>query len=292
MVSYHAFQAGGLAILLVGCGPGKSGGNRDSGQTDTVGVNDAASQDDGRTSAMDDDADDWSDAGCEFPGCYDLANFPCDLQAQNCQTGDKCVPHSTTGGTWDATKCVPVLGSGQVGEACIYDGRVAATDDCDATGMCWDTAEVDGVLQGVCYSFCSADPSQPPCAAGLSCTRVYAGQVRLCLAPCDPLLQDCDFGLGCFPGFSPTGVESAFVCLGTAGELGPGEACSDPKDCAAGLWCVQGSRVPGCVGARCCTPFCDLDAGAGSCAGLPGTDCAEVFNLPTGYENVGGCVSR
>src|SRR5690242_9848822 len=47
-----------------------------------------------------------------------LGPVPCDSFLQDCAEGEKCVPWSPSGGAWDASKCVPVLGDQAMGEPC------------------------------------------------------------------------------------------------------------------------------------------------------------------------------
>ena len=68
----------------------------------------------------------------------------CDSFLQDCPAGEKCVPYASSGGTWDHNKCVPVTGDLGEGEACVSEGPVFATDDCDAATTCWDMREIDG----------------------------------------------------------------------------------------------------------------------------------------------------
>src|SRR5690606_4445407 len=62
----------------------------------------------------------------------------CDPFMQDCPDGEKCVPYGSTGGNWDANKCVAVTGSGAAGDPCTYGGTSEATDDCDDNTHCWD----------------------------------------------------------------------------------------------------------------------------------------------------------
>ena len=37
--------------------------------------------------------------------------FECDLWGQDCPDGEKCMPWASNGGTWNATRCSPVVDS-------------------------------------------------------------------------------------------------------------------------------------------------------------------------------------
>ena len=206
---------------------------------------------------------------------------PCDSFAQDCPEGEKCVPYSSSGGSWDALKCVPIQGDQAVGEACMYAGPLDSTDDCDATSWCWD-ADANG--NGTCAAFCTGTPDMPMCPPMYSCTISGDGVITICLSDCDPLIQDCGPDEGCY------WAGDQFSCVISAGDIPVGEPCGFVNDCAAGLICVDGGTLPSCADLACCTEYCDL--GDPLCV-LPGTECVPFFPLgeaPAGYEQVGLCV--
>lgn len=208
----------------------------------------------------------------------------CDPWVQDCGEGEKCVPYSSDGSNWNANKCVPINGDGQPGDTCTWDGIAAATDSCGAESHCWDVMDIDGELLGVCTSFCDGTVDNPVCGPETACLIANEGSINLCIATCDPLSQDCNAGLGCFWG----GDE--FQCIFTAGEILGGEPCGFINDCAPGHMCAVADVLPGCNGAACCTPFCDL---ADPTCGDPETECVAFFEegtTPPGYESVGVCV--
>lgn len=207
----------------------------------------------------------------------------CDPFAQDCPEGEKCVPYGSTGGNWDANKCVPVNGSGAAGDACSYAGTIEATDDCGADSHCWDVQDIDGQLVGVCTPFCAGTPNDPQCDPGTACLIANEGTITLCIATCDPLLQDCGDGLACFWG------NNDFQCIFTTQEFATGEPCGYINDCAPGNTCLNADVLPDCQGAACCGSFCDL---ADPLCGA-GTECAAFFEegmAPPGYEQVGVCI--
>jgi hypothetical protein len=100
---------------------------------------------------------------------------------------------------------------------------------------------------------------------------------------CDPTLQNCANGEGCYW----TGID--FDCLTESEDALQNEPCGFINDCAAGLTCVEASALPACGGASCCTNFCDL---GGEPCGLPGAVCVPFFEqgmAPPEYEHVGFC---
>lgn len=208
----------------------------------------------------------------------------CDPFAQDCPDSEKCVAYGSTGGWFDANKCVPVLGDLGPGETCSYGGRVEATDDCDADSYCWNAQDVDGQLLGVCAPFCAGWQDDPMCPGSSTCLIAFEGSVALCVDTCDPLAQDCPPALGCH--YNEAGED--FVCL--PGDIPPGAGCAlHGPVCAPGHTCVAAELLPMCADPGCCTPFCDLDNPGCS----PGTDCVSFFDpdtAPAGLEAVGICV--
>ena len=110
------------------------------------------------------------------------------------------------------------------------------------------------------------------------------GSVTLCIALCDPLIQDCGAGLGCFV----TG--SDFNCVFTTDEVPMGEPCGYINDCAPGNFCADAASLPSCDGSACCASFCNLEDPL--CL-LAQTECVSFFDegmaLP-GFEDVGVCI--
>jgi hypothetical protein len=231
-----------------------------------------------------DPGDDESETGSIFVPDVEGDEPSCDPFAQDCVDGEKCVHWGSTGGNWDANKCVPVTGSGTVGDACSYAGVVAATDDCDASSHCWDVQDVDGQLVGTCTAFCAGTPNSPQCEPDTACLIANEGSITLCIETCDPLLQACSEGLGCF------WANNDFQCIFTTQNIPLGEPCGYINDCAAGNTCLDAEVLPGCNGSACCGSFCDLDDPT---CGLEGTECSAFFEegmAPPGYEGVGVCI--
>jgi hypothetical protein len=213
----------------------------------------------------------------------------CDPFLQDCpgtvDGTEKCAPYSSTGTNWDANKCVSVTGSGAPGDTCIYSNTTEATDDCGVDSHCWDVMDVDGMNVGVCTSFCEGTADDPICAPDTSCLIANDGSINLCVATCDPLLQNCNAGLACF------WAANNFNCIFTTQDIPLGEACGYINDCAMGLGCLNADVLPDCNGSACCGSWCSVSEGA-ACA-APGTECTAFFEegmAPPTYEDVGVCI--
>lgn len=218
------------------------------------------------------------------------AGMDCDPWLQNCPVGEKCNPWDNSGGgSWNANACFPVdpfpVG---VGDVCqVVGSGTTGIDNCEAGAMCWD---VDAATnEGTCVALCTGSPAAPMCAAGSSCVITNGGVLTLCLPGCDPLLQDCAAGQGCYL------VGADFICAPDAsgGQGVDGDGCEFINVCDPGLMCVDSSAVQGCGGgiAGCCSPLCDVTEPVDPCpAGLE--ECVPVYGLgmaPLGYEDVGVC---
>jgi hypothetical protein len=125
-----------------------------------------------------------------------------------------------------------------------------------------------------------------------ACAIANGGTLILCLPNCDPLLQDCADGEGCYP------IVDAFACAPDAGgAMGAyGEPCEFLNVCDPGLFCANADAVPNCAGANgCCSSFCDVSdpMASANCPGAAGgQECTPWFQMgqaPPGFENVGAC---
>lgn len=204
----------------------------------------------------------------------------CDPWVQDCPEDEKCAAWSSAGTTWDASKCVPLLGTGQAGDECTYNGAAQGTDTCDVGHMCYYT-NAEGV--GTCIPLCTGSPDSKICPENFNCSVSNEGSLLLCLYSCDPLLQDCQQdGAGCFWD------GSLFNC-DPAGELLEGDPCGYINDCSPGHLCLSAESLPGCTDSSCCSGFCALDAP--QCQN-PDTECVAFFEegtAPPGLENTGVC---
>jgi hypothetical protein len=224
-----------------------------------------------------------------FVPMIDIAGInTCDPIAQDCPEGEKCVAYASAGGTWDANKCVTVTGSGTSGDQCTYDGAAVGTDDCDGDHVCWNALDQEGVLIGTCFPFCTGTIDNPMCSdPDQSCRVVNDGVITICLPRCDPLLQECEEGLGCYW----SGTSGTFQCIITAGGIPTGEPCGFNNDCNPGNFCADAAALEMCNGSACCATYCDTGEDPSSCT-LP-LECVSFFEegaAPPGYETLGVCI--
>ncbi|MEM7153268.1 MAG: ribulose phosphate epimerase [Myxococcota bacterium] len=298
--------------MAIGCGTqdnaGAEDGNVDGGATpaeetngdDTLPMNGTAED----TGGNDDTpvgtsggADEGSDDG---PSNFIMEpdgggpNNECDIWAQDCPEGEKCMPWDNSGGSsWNATRCSPIEDNpGQPGDTCTVEGSgVSGIDSCDLASMCWD---VDGETNmGTCVGFCEGSPEAPLCSdPDEACSITNDGVLILCLPLCDPLLQDCAEGQACYP------EENGFICSPDASgpDLGAiGDPCEFINVCDPGGWCAAADVVPGCVGSiGCCAAYCDItDPNATENCMPDMTECTpwhDEGTAPPGEEDIGVCI--
>ncbi|WP_255215885.1 ribulose phosphate epimerase [Pseudenhygromyxa sp. WMMC2535] len=281
-----------MSLTLTGCPKDDQSADTETttttqgdGTDDDAGESTGEEGEEGTTSTTTDD-DTTEDEGTTFLNVDMPSVAECDPWAQDCPDGEKCVPYANDGGnSWNANKCVTILGDGSIGDECTWDGIIEATDTCGTDSVCWDAQDVDGVAVGVCTAFCDGSPDDPSCDVGTSCLIANDGSITLCIQNCDPLLQDCEAsGLACY-----WAVDS-FQCIATSQGLQLNEECGYINDCDEGMVCLDASVLPNCAGSACCAGYCDIDDP--QC--LDGdTECVTFWEegeeLP-GYENVGICI--
>lgn len=219
----------------------------------------------------------------------------CELTAQECAPGLKCMPYSDdgTGAIWNAAACFPVVPDpADVGEPCQWIGGTwSGYDDCGWGQVCWS---FDQDQPAVCKELCLADHPEdfstytcmdPLAVPHIGCQNCFC----TCEIPCDPLAQECAEGQECVPTLE------LFECVPDAsGDAGAyGDPCEYINVCDPGLMCTEGARVPGCedeIG--CCSPFCDLTQ-PNTCPGAAeGQLCLPWYqegDPPPGLEDVGLC---
>ena len=214
----------------------------------------------------------------------------CNIWAQDCPDGEKCMPWDNMGGSsWNATKCSPISpDAGQPGDPCTVEGSgVSGVDDCDISTMCWNVDPETN--QGVCVGFCEGSENNPVCPdPDTGCSITNEGVLILCLPYCDPLIQDCADGEACYP--EPNGF---FCSPDASGEEGVfGDPCEYLNVCDPGLFCADAAGVPDCAGAiGCCSEYCDTSDPGASCMGN-NQECLPFYEdtPPPGYEDVGVCL--
>lgn len=295
MCHFHRICTILASLPMIACGPPRLG-NAATDENSTTG--DATSADStsadstssvGETSTEPAETSGDGGTSAEFTPRDDItATTECDPWMQDCPDGEKCVPDMSSGGVWDDLECVPIMGDAKPGEPCTYGGTVDATDDCDATGMCFDVDEIDGELIGTCYAFCTGTPDIPECPETSTCALSGDGVLTLCFPDCDPIAQDCLDGEGCYWS------GSRFMCVPSAENLPAGESCEFANSCAVGLICAGAEALPDCPGVGCCVPFCELELGDMQCEAVPGTSCVSFYEegmAPPGHEHIGVCIS-
>ncbi len=239
---------------------------------------------------------DGGGTGGAFLGQPDLGSggeAACDIWAQDCPAGQKCMPYANDGSTtWNDNKCTPVVPNPkQLGDPCTVEGApVSGVDDCDLGLMCYGVDESTG--QGRCLGLCKGDPQSPVCDdANAVCSIENDGTLPVCFPPCDPLLQNCPPGNVCLGGAS--GEDFACVVDNSGAGGVAGDPCEMLNACDPGLYCQYADLLPGCSGsAGCCGEFCDLTLPDSQCAcASGGCTCLPWFpGTPTpGYEDVGFC---
>jgi hypothetical protein len=201
----------------------------------------------------------------------------CDPIDQNCPEGEKCVPYASQGGNWDDNKCVPVTGDNMIGEACLSNGVVEGSDDCDENGMCFG---LDDEGLGTCYGFC--EPGEL-CPDGQACFIANDESIALCLDTCVPHHSE-----NCAAGTACEWAQEQYMCLPTA-TLPPDSPCLLGEYCALGQTCVAAIVLDSCAAEACCTDWCDTSQ-PDPCE-LPLT-CEPYWpqgQAPAGLETAGVC---
>lgn len=243
-----------------------------------------------------DPADSSAGAGdddCAFLCTPDVGDDDrCDVWAQDCPVGEKCMPVALEGeNVWSRTACVPVVADPHApGEACTVVGSgVSGLDDCETGAMCWDVDPK--TLEGICIAMCGGTNLAPVCEDPRTECHVYDPDLLvLCLPPCDPFGQDCGDGWGCLAHGRD------FECGYVASRMGiVGDHCviGEPEDCEIGLYCAPQADVPDCMTEGCCSALCNLDeADPDAACGLPGQICVPWYGdamAPPGLAHVGAC---
>ncbi len=110
--------------------------------------------------------------------------------------------------------------------------------------------------------------------------RGWPSVLEPCGAACNPLLQNCNIGEACMWG----GDE--WTCQTRTDDVAFAQACTEATECAPGLVCVEGSRVPGCTANHCCAQLCATDE-VDVC--FSQSECLDVFD--GGQPDVGLCLT-
>ncbi len=212
---------------------------------------------------------------------------PCDLLAQDCGPGLRCIPYGLGVSGTVTPVCVPAVDDPLPSYAICTVDPEGCTDPCGVGEYCLPTDASDS---GICVGLCDASGDDATCGGGEICDTCAECTVGLCWAGCDPLAPDC-------PGSGNTCVyessEEAFECLPIQSmRLGLGQMCTDAYSCAQGLACVTEEVLDGCDGlGACCTELCDLADGDPGCSDAAHVCFPFVWPGPAaaGQEHVGVC---
>ncbi|MCX4239967.1 hypothetical protein [Paraliomyxa miuraensis] len=213
----------------------------------------------------------------------DPTGSQCQADVQDCPDGFKCVLRRDER-AWEFV-CLPVLGDGGAGDACMHDGVVAGTDTCNEDTWCIGSFDTTGApWDGVCYPLCVGGSCE-----ALDDVCVGIGMLPICATACDPLLAgSCGEAESCIL----RGYEEGFVCFPSGADPhGQGEPCETGISCIPGLHCSQ--NVAGCdPDDYCCTALCDVDVPGDACAEAgPMAQCQAIGVTTPGQEHVGACVA-
>ncbi len=260
-----------------------------SGETDSSGSDSTSVTTDEPTTSTDpSETDPTEDTTSPFIVDADTPSLvECDhFEQDTCPEGQKCMPYNSDGGsTWNALKCVAVMGTGTHGDPCtVIESGVSGLDDCAQGHMCFSVDPQ--TLMGECFAFCSGSVDNPICVPEDTYCKISAeGTLPLCFPECDPLLQNCHEGFACYfldflDGFScePDAAQP------DAGQ--EGDVCEYLNACHPGFGCI--SNWPDCPGTGCCAPFCDLNDPV---CNTPGTECVAILSNPEPDDtHIGQCM--
>lgn len=219
----------------------------------------------------------------------------CDVYKQDCPKGQKCTGYGPPNTFVPiGVKCVPEAENPvPLDEPCVVGGNGLGDDNCIEGSVCLDL-DYDG--NGFCLQYCGGSKDMPDCGSDTkTCVQLFFGfDLGNCFNKCDPLIQNCKDGEGCYMDSTTIG-NSGFVCMPVSVEglgLGFGDACIGWSSCVPGYACVFEQFVAGCDKGLCCTPWCDI-TDMNPCAQFdPSMECIAWFNgvtPPPGLENVGIC---
>ena len=216
--------------------------------------------------------------------------YECELwTGDGCDMGEKCMPWFDERGSWKGSACKPVAPDPvSPGERCsVHRSPLSGIDDCQPHSMCWHVDRV--TLEGICVALCRGSQSEPSCDGPCDYCAAATG-MPLCLSQCNPVLQDCLPGYGCYP------VDDTFSCLKHAG--GPADTCAYINACSPGWFCAPARSVNGCESRTgCCAPFCDLTAREPCASSDARTECIPSYDDDVAPEDgcldhgrIGGCL--
>lgn len=283
-----------LALALLPACPSTPSSSVPQGTSTTTGATTTATTSTGGAGASSSGADTTA-AAASSGGGDGTIDAQCSIWDQDCPAGEKCAPWSAEPDLVpDEIRCCPEVAQGrEPGETCvIQDYLGSCLDDCVKGSMCLD---FDGDGMGTCQKYCQGSAEIPACELDQGCLIYFAG-VPFCFDTCDPLLQDCPEGDGCYPDEEQNGG-TGFLCLPTIGAGAVGDLCFLLSGCAPGLFCVTPEFFPDCnENFGCCTPMCDITDSPDPCPTIdPRLACVSWYSggqMPPDidYADVGVCV--
>lgn len=292
---------GMTTTLLLACSGSSGGGGRDDAAPDDT-FDAGRAEDD----AAPDDATPAGDGGPQGAACNPLTQ-------QGCAGGEKCswiiaqtaptflgLTACVREGTVDPggacmANCIP-QGSTDIGEPCsetnapdpTANPSIIGTDDCRAGGIC-----VNDICRPICASgTCGAEEA----CVGYGDLFTESEDIGACSATCDPLVQDCGEGFGCyvdpFPGHGYATCETELHPDRTQGTPCPSGDCS-LNGCAAGYgpWLQEAGDVYCTAISGAVETYLDDADGDGNGTlvgdplGTPGVDCGEARTGVAGLQS-------
>ncbi len=288
-----SFVSATLFLVLVGCGKDDPKGNAEAEAEADTGASESSTTAGASTTSGETPTTSGTSAAEETGGGLlvgkDIPSTDkeCDVFAQDCPEGEKCMPWANDGSTsWNAAKCSAIAENAKFkGDACKAEGNgVAGVDDCGISLICWF---LDIENNGVCTDMCTGTIDAPKCPDPQQvCDISNEGVIAICLNTCNPLTQDCPPDQICFNTGSPN-----FICdMDASGDGGQYlDPCVYVNECDYGLYCALQAGVPGCTNPDgCCSSYCSLSDP--ECP--PDTMCQPWYGdemPPPGQEDIGFC---
>lgn len=280
-------------VLVVGCGEGPAGANPEAATGEGPSTGESPTSGAGDT---DEPSTGLGTTGSQVPPDGGVGDGQCDPWQQDCPAGYKCMAFAEEDeASFSGNKCTPVVPSAKtVGDPCSVEGGWwSGIDDCDQGLVCWDINQETNT--GHCVPLCTGSAEAHDCPSEDDvCVFWVPGISHVCLASCDPLVQDCDPGQACLPEWSSNAAEWVCAAEYSFDEGQEFDPCAFSNVCDPGLMCWDPGAAIECAGAEtgCCLALCDL--GAPQCNG-EGAECTPFYEViegqaPPEFADVGLCV--
>jgi hypothetical protein len=224
----------------------------------------------GGASAADDDDDDGDPTAPDDPtGEPTQSCDPWSDPFEECGAGQAC--------SFVDMRCHEALGTAGEDEFCELLDPDRWVGTCAPGLVC----VVETESFGRCALPCMDDDV---CGEGRGCHQPAGDSpTRVCVSPCDPIVQDCSTDEGCYV----LDLDDPVPLCARAGPGVESDPCAVPDDCAPGHHCTApANHMVECADPLgCCTPLCDVEIG--DCVGLnPICTALAVPDAP----NLGVCV--